>query len=100
MRRMLLAAMAAFLLWPSAVVAQDVRVEKDALFGSEFKKLENRQEVLNAFATMIRAHGWRCDSISVARKFVFSRGFTVICNNYAYEYGIEDRGGRWVVTLE
>lgn len=49
---------------------------------------------------MIRARGWRCDSISVVRPFVWSRGFTIICNHYRYEYDFEDRGGNWVVELQ
>lgn len=98
--KVLLAVMVAAILWSTASHAQDVRLEPDAILGSEFKKLSNRQKVLNALATMIRLKGWRCDSISVARKFVFSRGFTVICNRFAYEYEVKDRGGRWVVTLE
>lgn len=98
--KILLAAMVATVLWSTASSAQDVRLEPDALLGSEIKKHSNRQAVLNALARMIRLKGWRCDSISVARKFLFSRGFTVICNRFAYEYEVKDRGGRWVVTLE
>lgn len=80
--------------------AQPVQVEADAILGSKLSKLHNRQEVLDALASMIRLYGWRCDSISAARFLVFSRGYKIVCNRYAYEYLIKDRGGRWVVTLE
>ena len=98
--RKLMPALMAVVLWSTGALAQDVRIEHDAILGSDMKKLANLQEVLNAFALKIRLNGWRCDSISVAQKFIFSRGFTVICNDYAYEYEIRDRGGQWVATLK
>ncbi|OCJ12467.1 hypothetical protein A6U86_05440 [Rhizobium sp. AC27/96] len=49
---------------------------------------------------LIKAKGWRCDSISAARKWVWSRGFTVVCNNYSYQYDFEDRGGNIEVSLK
>lgn len=100
MRKLVPALVAASLLSTAAAFAQDVRIEPDAVLGSDVENLSNLQEVLNAFAGMIRRNGWRCDSISAARKFMFSRGFTVICNDYAYEYEIRDRGGQWVATLK
>ena len=87
---------------PAAVIlaAGKTPVEPDAVLGSTIKELPNRQEVLDELVRMIRARGWRCNTISSARMMVFSRGFEVSCNGYAYEYEIRDRGGRWVVTLE
>lgn len=57
-------------------------------------------QLLAASVPLIEAHGWHCDSISAARTWVLSRGFTVICNQYSYQYDIEDRGGNWEVTLK
>ena len=80
--------------------SRSVRVEPDAIFGSNLKSLDNRQKVLEELVGKIRARGWKCDSISSARTLVFSRGFEVNCNGYAYEYVIEDKGGKWVVRLD
>ena len=80
--------------------AKQTPVEPEAVLGSTIKELPNRQEVLDELVRMIRARGWRCNTISSARMMVFSRGFEMTCNGFAYEYEIRDRGGRWVVTLE
>ncbi len=100
MNKVLSAGLLAMMLLSTNALANDVRIEPDAVIGEDMQKFDNLQEVLNAFALMIRLRGWKCDSISAARRFVFSRGFTVICNDYAYEYEIKDRGGNLVVTLE
>ena len=80
--------------------ASAVEVEPDAILGSKVEELDNRQQVLNALVNLIQTRGWKCDSISAARKLFFSRGFEVQCNWFAYKYVIKDRGGRWVVTLK
>ena len=80
--------------------SRSVRVEPDAIFGSKLKGLDDRQKLLEELVGKIRARGWKCDSISSARRMVFSRGFEVNCNGYAYEYVIEDKGGKWVVRLD
>ena len=51
-------------------------------------------------ASMIRLKGWRCDSVSAIRPHLFSRGFTMVCNNFRYTYEFKDRGGNWVVNLK
>ena len=99
--KILIALTIAFL--PVQSVAQtlpNVPVEKDVVFGPNVKEFENRQAVLNELAALIRKSRWKCDSISAARMFVFSRGFSVSCNKFAYKYNIEDKGGRWVVELD
>ena len=65
-----------------------------------YKSLVGEKAVLNAMASMIKANGYKCDSISAAIPFSFSTGYTVTCNNYAYTYEIADKGGNWVVTLK
>ena len=48
---------------------------------------------------LIRAHGWRCDTISGLVPMSRRRGYSVWCNGlYAYE--VVDRGGNWTVTLD
>ena len=79
--------------------AQSVTVESGAILGPKIKKREDRQQVLDEFAQHIRAKDWKCDSISAATTLIFSRGFSVKCNHFAYSYEIMDRGGHWVVTL-
>lgn len=71
-----------------------VSIEKDAIINSA---LADKAPEL---AKIIKMYGYRCDSISVARPFMVGRGFTLVCNNYAYEYDIEDKGGRWRVTVK
>ena len=55
----------------------------------------------NAFADYVVALGYRCDSISSFNKALWSSGkFKLNCNGYRYTYIIEDKGGRWVVTVD
>ena len=63
---------------------------------------ENRGKVplFNDLVRLVRAKGYRCDSISSMRPFVMSRGFTLVCNRFAYKYEIEDKGGIWQVTVQ
>ena len=82
------------------VAALGVRLEAGAIVDPKLEELSNSQELFDSLALMIRARGWRCDSISAVRRFFWGRGFDVKCNRYSYHYQIEDRGGRWVVTLK
>jgi hypothetical protein len=54
---------------------------------------------INLAVQMIRAKGWKCDSLSDITPFAMSRGFHVWCNKFNYGYEMEDRGGNWEVTL-
>lgn len=50
---------------------------------------------------LIRLHGYRCDILNAARPFILvGRGFVLDCNGFHYRYSIEDRGGKWTVTLD
>ncbi|TOA26958.1 hypothetical protein, partial [Vibrio parahaemolyticus] len=64
------------------------------------KGVEEHPEVIPQMVRMIQLTGYKCDSISAIREMMVSRGFTVVCNNFYYEYEIEDKGGNWVVTLQ
>lgn len=63
-------------------------------------KLDFPVDVANALAALVRLNGYRCDSISAARKFLSGRGFVLNCNNWSYKYEIEDKGGRWIVSVQ
>ncbi|UYI49664.1 zinc ribbon domain-containing protein [Vibrio natriegens] len=62
--------------------------------------VEEHPEVIPQMVRLIKLTGYKCDSISAIREMMLSRGFTVVCNNFYYEYDIEDKGGNWVVTLQ
>ena len=81
--------------------AQSVPIEPDAIISDtdSFPK-HKLLRLVDPAVNMIRAYGWRCDSISALRPFLFSRGFTIVCNNYRYEYELKDRGGQWMVELQ
>lgn len=51
-------------------------------------------------AGLVRANGYRCDSISGFRPFLSGNCYNLVCNEFRYEYDIEDKGGRWEVTVK
>ena len=57
-------------------------------------------EVQYAVQAAVKHAGYRCDSLSGVVSHVFTAGYRVTCNEHRYAYSIEDRGGRWVVTLD
>ena len=51
----------------------------------------------------IRESGYRCDTVNSAGPlgpFADHPGFKFRCNGWRYKYLIEDRGGKWTVTLD
>lgn len=76
-------------------MAADVPIEPDAVMSNNIST-----SLISPAVDMIRAYGWKCDSISALRPFLMSRGFTVVCNNFSYTYNLEDKGGNWVVSLD
>ena len=92
----------AVLVWGLAASAQQsVPIEADAIISNteDFPRAKLLSLVKPGVA-MIRARGWRCDSISSIQPFMFSRGFTFVCNRFNYRYEFRDRGGRWIVELK
>jgi len=81
--------------------AQSVPIESGATISdtSEFPRAK-MISLTTPGAVMIRAMGWRCDSISAIRPYLLSRGFTMTCNQYNYTYEFQDKGGNWVVNLK
>jgi hypothetical protein len=83
-------------MWPA--MAQDipsVPVESDAVINKDVSL-----SVIGPAVGLIRAHGWRCDSVSALVPFIMSRGLSIKCNHFNYSYEIADRGGNWEVTLK
>ena len=60
-------------------------------------------EVLAASVAVVRLYGYRCDTVNAAKPlggFANHAGYRLYCNGWRYDYLIEDRGGRWTVTLD
>ena len=73
-------------------------IESNAIIS---KNVSSRADtVIPALVGMVKAYGWRCDSVSAAREMVFSSGYVLICNQFSYEYEIIDKGGRWFVKVK
>ena len=72
-------------------------IDSGAAFSDE---LEGQTEFFEDTAKLIRASGYKCDSISYAFQMLRSRGFVFACNGAAYTYNIEDKGGTWRVTVK
>ena len=69
-----------------------VNIERDANIGTSV-------EHATVAAQLIKAFGYRCDSISSIRGALRGGGHIVHCNGYRYEYHIYDRGGRYTVKV-
>lgn len=90
-----------FFIYTAPATAQSVPIESSAIISdtTDFPR-SKMLSLVDPSVQMIRAYGYRCDSISAIRPFMLSRGFTVVCNNYNYEYDLSDKGGNWVVELQ
>jgi hypothetical protein len=75
--------------------AQSIPIEPDAIINKDAPRA-----AIDPAVGMIRAKGWRCESVSAMIPFIMSRGFSLTCNRFSYKYEIEDRGGNWEVTLK
>jgi TPR repeat protein len=72
-------------------------IESNALIDDTMK---GKFEAIDALVSLVRLNTYKCESVSVARPWLFSRGYTLLCNNYSYEYEIADKGGHWIVTVK
>ncbi len=63
-------------------------------------RLHQDADQIDELAHFVRASGYRCDSISALEPLPASRGFKLACNHSAYKYAIEDKGSRWLVTVQ
>jgi hypothetical protein len=55
-------------------------------------------ETAAEFAHFVRASGHRCDSISALAPR--PGGFTLVCNRSTFQYAIEGKDDRWIVTVQ
>lgn len=84
----------------TAASATAVEWEPDAKQLCKGSQISNCDGVAEEIIAAVKLEGYRCDSVSSLRKWTFSRGFTMKCNNFAYEYEFEDHGGRWRVKVK
>ncbi|SUS08203.1 hypothetical protein DF3PB_600007 [uncultured Defluviicoccus sp.] len=68
-------------------------IEEGASIDSDLKP------ALDAFKFTIWRYGYKCDSVSGARRAIIGDGFVISCNHNSYSYDVEDRGGTWTATL-
>jgi hypothetical protein len=59
----------------------------------------DQEQVKSRLTALIRLTGYKCDTLTKWRPMLFSRGYEVSCDLY-YSYEVEDKGGRWVVTVK
>jgi hypothetical protein len=57
------------------------------------------EQIKSGLVALIRLNGYKCDTLTKWHPMVFSRGYEVYCDLY-YSYDVEDKSGRWVVTVK
>ena len=72
-------------------------IENDVLVN---KSLRNRSDILETLVKLVNAHDYSCDSISAVDILMFSTGYDLSCNKFSYRYLVEDKGGKWIVTVK
>lgn len=82
--------------WEEERAAVARLIEPDATIGD----FEDPNAVIRELVGLVRSYGYKCDSVSHARRLFFKPGFEIQCNNLRYTYQVVDRGGRWVVCLD
>ncbi len=90
-------AVAVVLMMMMVVAASAYTIEKGAqIYGA----VEGRMDIVDTLVKFVKGYGYKCDSVSSASDNVFSKGYTLKCNNYNYTYKILDKGGKWSVTVD
>ena len=49
---------------------------------------------------VIRMYGYTCNYVNSMSSFITSNGYNVYCDDFSYGYEIENKGGRWSVTVK
>src|SRR5262249_10799877 len=49
--------------------------------------------------SLARMSGLRCDSVTLLKVWLFSRGMTLSCNRHDYEYEGSDKGRGWQIKI-
>lgn len=65
-----------------------------------FVREEIGSSAAKLLADVVKLYGYKCDSITSVRSLYFSNGFNIQCNYFRYSYDVEDKGGRWIVTVD
>ena len=96
-------AAALLVLAPSAgATAAERLLERGFEFGHGMREMEMEQaaKLIRAAVEMVRASGYRCDSVSyIGLRSLFWSGIALSCNRLRYSYRLEDVGGRWVIEV-
>lgn len=82
-----------------ALPAWAAPLERGAKFTRDWS-YARAQTLANEASSVIRASGYRCDSVTSIHRWIYSVGFDIVCNDYRYKYELEDRGGRWTAKLK
>jgi hypothetical protein len=81
--------------------SEGTQVEPRAvIYSDDQTPLAERLKAAREAASLVRANGYRCESISAFRPFLWGNGYNLVCNEFRYEYDVEDKGGRWQVTVK
>lgn len=70
-------------------------VEDDAVINEQIS-----EGLLKELIVFTKSSGYKCDTVSSARPFVNDEGYNLKCNNYRYEYEIQDKGGNITITVK
>jgi len=73
-----------------------VPIESGAVISS---KLQQDPDLVSDLAHFVRASGHRCDTISELQEDSDAPRFKLACDRSAHKYTIEEKDGRWNVTL-
>jgi hypothetical protein len=88
------------------VATQSARAMADTLGepvepGAEIDSaLKDETKLISGLVGLVRAHGYRCDTISAVKPFSTSKGFKLACDGFGDKYDIRDRGGQLVITVD
>jgi len=62
--------------------------------------LKDETKLISGLVGLVRARGYRCDTISAVKTFSTSKGFKLACDRFSEKYDIKDRGGQLVITVD
>ncbi|MBJ9741117.1 hypothetical protein I5523_15870 [Acinetobacter oleivorans] len=71
------------------------KVEPEAVINSKID-----EDILSQLILAVLVNGYKCDTVSSAIPYIRGGGYTMQCNNYQYEYEIEDKGGNIIVEVK
>jgi len=85
-----------------AFTPDGVRLEKDATRPVEdgLYKLNPYLKAIGFFVSLVHVNGYRWDSVTTLRAWIFSKGFTLTCNHFDYSYEFVDHGRGYEMTAK